>query len=338
MAGVETMTTAAWWASRRHRVAPRGGVLRVAVPLRVSFAGGGTDVPPFPETEGGVVLSATIDRFVRGTLTPCQGDDVVVDSDGDLDLRAVGRGLGLAGHRVTVRSDVPPGSGLGSSSAAVVALVLLARGRFGLDMSNKDIAALAHRIERVDLGIGGGLQDHYATTFGGFNLIEFGTDVRVRPVPVAESVVRRLAAGLLLCFTGVTRRSAPIIADQSARVRGREERVLAGLRAQKALAMDLRTALVAGDLDLFGDLLGEAWTRKKQLSPLITTPRIDEAYDLALRSGARGGKITGAGGGGHLLLYCDPAARDRVGRALARFGGTVAGVGFPPAGPASWSA
>jgi D-glycero-alpha-D-manno-heptose-7-phosphate kinase len=219
-----------------------------------------------------------------------------------------------------------------------VALVGLVCRYFGLSPSRHDVAASAHRIERVDLGVAGGLQDHYAATFGGFNLIEFGARVVVRPLPVTEAVTRRLAAGLLLCFTGVTRESSGIIADQTARVRGADERVLAGLRAQKALATELGAALLRGDLDLFGDLLGEAWQQKKRLSPLITTPRIDEAYDLALRNGARGGKITGAGGGGHLLLYCDPPVRDRVARALTRFGATVAGVRFHPAGLTTWPA
>jgi D-glycero-alpha-D-manno-heptose-7-phosphate kinase len=314
-------------------------VVRVRAPLRISFAGGGTDVAPFPQTEGGAVLSATIDRFVHGTLRPRPDDRVVVTSPGDLDFASAAmKRLGLGGYHVDLRCAVPPGSGLGSSSATTVALVGAVREYFGLAWSAGDVARLAFQIERDDLGIAGGTQDHYAAAFGGFNFIEFGSDVVVHPLSVPPSVVDRLAAGLLLCFTGVTRESARIIRDQTARVRGRQDRTLAGLRAQKSLAVRMRTALLDGDLDCFGELLGAAWAQKKKFSPLITTPRIDEIYDLALRAGARGGKVTGAGGGGHLLFYCDPAGREKVRAALTRFGATVTGIGFDRAGLTTWQA
>ncbi|HEY3607501.1 MAG TPA: hypothetical protein VGL06_08370, partial [Pseudonocardiaceae bacterium] len=129
-----------------------------------------------------------------------------------------------------------------------------------------------------------------------------------------------------------------IIRDQTARVTGRQDRTLAGLRAQKSLAVQMRTALLRGNLDCFGELLGEAWTQKKKFSPLITTPHIDEIYDLALRNGARGGKVTGAGGGGHLLFYCDPGRREQVRAALTGFGATVAEIGFDRAGLTTWQA
>ncbi|HEY3607594.1 MAG TPA: hypothetical protein VGL06_08845, partial [Pseudonocardiaceae bacterium] len=191
-------------------------------PLRISFAGGGTDVAPFPELEGGAVLSATIDRFVYGTLRPRTDDRVVVASCGGPDFASAAvRRLGRGGYHVDLRCAVPPGSGLGSSSATTVALVGAVREHFGLAWSAQDVARLAYRIEREDLGIAGGSQDHYATAFGGFNFIEFGHDVVVRPLSVPPSVVDRLAAGLLLCFTGVTRDSALIIRDQTARVTGR---------------------------------------------------------------------------------------------------------------------
>jgi D-glycero-alpha-D-manno-heptose-7-phosphate kinase len=304
------------------------------------------------------VLSATINRYVHGSLWPRDDGRVRVESldlgvavdfavgdpvpfDGRLDLaKAAVRRIGRAGTgcRIVLRSGVPPGSGLGSSSSTMVALVGLLREHCGLALSEHDTARLAHLIEREDLGIPGGLQDHYAATFGGFNVIEFGERVVVHPLPIRDAVVKELQDSLLLCFTGVTRESAAIIADQTARLESRQDRTLAGLRAQKELVREMRTALSAGALDRFGDLLGAAWEQKKKLSPLIATPRIDEAYDLAIRNGARGGKVTGAGGGGFLLLYCAAARQHRVHAALTRFGVSVTNVCFEKAGLTTWRA
>jgi len=212
------------------------------------------------------------------------------------------------------------------------------REHFQLPLSEYETAALAHQVERADLGISGGLQDHYAATFGGLNFIEFGDRVVVRPLPVRDSVINELEAGLLLCFTGVTRDSADIIVDQTARLRGRRGRTLEGLRAQKKLAFAMRDALLRGDLDSFGALLDEAWTQKKKLSPLIATPHIDQVYDLAIRNGALGGKVTGAGGGGHLLFYCGAQRKQRVRDALTGFGATVTEPRFERAGLTTWRA
>jgi D-glycero-alpha-D-manno-heptose-7-phosphate kinase len=199
-----------------------------------------------------------------------------------------------------------------------------------------EAAHLAYVIEREDLGLEGGLQDHYAATFGGFNFMEFGEDVRVNPLRVSDATVKDLELNLLLCFTGVTRESADVLADQTARVRRKEEATLAGLRAQKEIAVAMKRALLRGELDHFGVLLGEAWTYKKQFSPLISTPLLDEAYELALTHGALGGKVTGAGGGGHMIFYCDAARNHRVAEALTRFGATVTDINFEREGVTTW--
>ena len=338
-------------------------VIRARAPLRVSFAGGGTDVAPYPQTEGGLVLSATINRFAYGSLWPRDDGRVRIESvdlgmavdfaldeqppfDGRLDLvKAAIRRVGQNGHGgrnggydLVLRSHAPPGSGLGSSSTMIVALVGLLQEHHRLPFTEYDTAHLAHQIEREDLGIHGGLQDHYAATFGGFNFIEFGDRVVVNPLRVRHSVINELEINLLLCFTGVTRESANIIGDQTARLEDKQEETLEGLRAQKELAVAMKTALLRGELDHFGELLGEAWAHKKKLSPLISTPRIDEAYDLAVRNGARGGKVTGAGGGGYILFYCDFARKHRVTEALTRFGAVVTDVGFEREGLTTWRA
>jgi len=334
-------------------------LVRAKAPLRVSFAGGGTDVSPFPETEGGVVLSATIDRFAYGSLRTRDDGMISIESvdfgmaldfpaaedpalDGKLDLvKAAIRRLSCddtRGYDLVLRSNAPPGSGLGSSSTMMVALVGLLREHYSLPLSEYEVAHLAWEIEREDLGIRGGLQDQYAATFGGFNFIEFGDRVIVNPLRVRDSIVNELELNLLLCYTGVTRESANIIVDQTSRVETHDAKALEGLRAQKELAVAMKSAMLRGELDRFGELLGQAWVEKKKMSPLITNSLIDEAYELAITHGARGGKVTGAGGGGYILFYCDFTKKHRVAEALEKLGATVAEFSFERRGLTTWRA
>jgi D-glycero-alpha-D-manno-heptose-7-phosphate kinase len=333
-------------------------VVRSRAPLRLSFAGGGTDVAPFPATEGGVVLSATIDRYAYGSLTPRTDGRIQVHSidlgmsldfdaqdepsfDGRLDLvKAALRRLGgdPAGFDLLLQSNAPPGSGLGSSSTMLVALVGLLREHHRLPLTDYEVAELAYQAERWDLRIHGGHQDHYAATFGGFNFIEFGERVIVNPLRITDAVVNELQLNLLLCYTGTTRHSSRIIEDQTARVTSGQLETLEGLRAQKELAVAMKTALLRGELPEFGGLLGEAWKQKKRMSPLIATEFIEDAYDAAMRAGALGGKVTGAGGGGYILFYCDFAKKHRVAEALTRMGGVVTDFAFEPKGLTTWRA
>jgi D-glycero-alpha-D-manno-heptose-7-phosphate kinase len=333
--------------------------IRARAPLRISFAGGGTDVPPFPSAEGGCVLCATIDRYAYGSLVPRTDRMVTIESvdfkttaemtldreilyDGSLDLikaavRRFGR-RGTDGYDLVLRSSAPPGSGLGSSSTMMVALTGLLAQHYGRTLSEYKIAELAHAIEREDLGITGGMQDQYAATFGGFNFIEFSERVIVNPLRIRDEVVHELELSLLLCFTGITRDSARVIEDQTRRLTAFVGDTLSGLRAQKELAVDMKIALLTGDLREFGALLGEAWTQKKLMSPLITNPRIEELYELAISRGALGGKITGAGGGGYILLFCDFTKKHRVMEALEYAGAEVNEFAFDTKGLTTWSA
>jgi D-glycero-alpha-D-manno-heptose-7-phosphate kinase len=336
-----------------------GSVIRAKAPLRVSFAGGGTDVSPFPETEGGVVLSSTINRYAYGSLRPRNDGRITVESvdlgislnlrasdgidlDGNLDLvKAAMRRLGQHerdGYDLVLRSSAPPGSGLGSSSTVMVALVALFQEYYGLPLGEYEIAQLAFAIEREDLGIRGGLQDHYAATFGGFNFMEFGERVVVNPLRVRRAVINELELSLLLCFTSITRESAKIIEDQTSRVEQKQDSTLEGLRAQKELAIAMKAALLRGELREFGALLGQAWTEKKRMSPLITSPWIDEIYELARSHGALGGKVTGAGGGGYILFFCDFDKKHRVETALEAAGTTVTEFSFEREGVTTWRA
>lgn len=334
-------------------------LLRAKAPLRVSFAGGGTDVAPFPEAEGGAVLSATIDRYAYGSLDSRDDGQIRIESvdygmslgfsakeiptlDGKLDLvKAVIRRLGTtteeAGYDLVLHSNAPPGSGLGSSSTVMVALIGLLKERYQLPITDYEIAQLAYSVEREDLGIRGGLQDQYAATFGGFNYIEFfGEHVVVNPLRIRPDVINELEHNMLLCYTGVTRASTQIIEDQSQRLAAGDAKTLEGLRMQKELAREMKNALLRTELRKFGELLGHAWEYKKKMSPKITNSAIDEAYALARGMGALGGKITGAGGGGYLLLYCDFRHKHRVARALSEKGATISEFAFEPRGLMTW--
>ena len=331
--------------------------MRARTPLRISFAGGGTDVSPFPETEGGAVLSATIDRYVLGSLAVHGDSHLRIESrdygisvqlapdegfqfDGNLDLikAALRRGWrdGPNGYGIILSTSAPPGSGLGASSAMVVTLVAMLNEYYGMPMGEYELAHLASVIEREDMSIAGGLQDYYAAAFGGFNYIEFGRQVVVNPLRVPDDIIGELEMNLVLCFTGGTRRSDHIISDQTDRYAWAEIDATEGLRAQKELALAMKVALLRGRLDDFGRLLGHAWQAKKKMSPRISTPFIDEIYDVAMQNGAAGGKVTGAGGGGFMLLYVDFENRPRVAEALERLGVTASGFSFAPLGAWAW--
>jgi D-glycero-alpha-D-manno-heptose-7-phosphate kinase len=262
--------------------------------------------------------------------------------DGQLDLiKAAIRRLrreDLGGYDLTLRSNTPPGSGLGSSSTMMVALVGLLIEFYGLPLDQYEVADLAHAIERQDLKIRGGYQDHYAAAFGGFNFIEFGERVIVNPLRIPEETISELEFSLLLCFTGVTRESANIIADQTGRVIAAEGDTLAGLRAQKELAVAMKSALLRGKLGEFGELLGAAWQAKQKLSPMIATSRIEQAFETALANGAISGKVTGAGGGGYILFFCDFRKKHNVASALEKIGVIPAEFSFEPRGMTTWRA
>jgi D-glycero-alpha-D-manno-heptose-7-phosphate kinase len=207
-----------------------------------------------------------------------------------------------------------------------------------LSLSEYDLAHLAWEVERNDLGLKGGLQDHYSAAFGGFNFIEFtGDGVIVNPLRIKPTIVNELESNLVLCFTGVTRAGDHIIDDQTKRYESSDEDTLAGLRMQKELASSMKEALLRGRLSEFGELLGTAWEYKKRMSPRITTPIIDEAYDEAVHQGAVGGKITGAGGGGFMLFYCRPGCQHRVAERLSEMGLQPAEFAFDHEGLRTWT-
>jgi D-glycero-alpha-D-manno-heptose-7-phosphate kinase len=346
--------------ARAQRAPSTQPLFRAKAPLRVSFAGGGTDVSPFPEREGGLVLSATINRYAHGTLRPRTDGRIKVESldlgmaleygaedsvnyDGKLDLvkaaiRRVAQLEEPRGIDLFLHTAAPPGSGLGASSALIVGLTGLLQDFHKLSLTDYEIAHFAWQVEREDLGLRGGLQDQYAATFGGFNFIEFHADrVIVNPLRIHSTTVLELESNLLLCFTGATRAGDHIIEDQTSRYEASDEDAVAGLRMQKELAQVMKEALLRGHLSEFGELLGTAWEHKKKMSPRISTPMIDEAYAEARASGALGGKVTGAGGGGFMLFYCPPGTRHRVLSRLHQLGLEEAEFSFDQQGLRTWS-
>jgi len=332
--------------------------IRAKAPLRISFAGGGTDVPPYPGRHGGCVLNATIDSFAWGSLRPRQDGTIRLASadfdllleyttqsemlpDGQLDLvKAVINRSGAknsAGFEIFLHSDAPPGSGLGSSSALIVTLVGLIKEFKNMRMTEYEIAESAYRIERHDLAIQGGLQDQYAASFGGFNFMEFYRDhVIVNPLRVNSEVLNELEHNLLLCYTGQTRRSDRIIEDQTQRLESGNAETMDALAQQKQLAIDMKSALMRHRLDDFGALLHSAWEAKTRISTRVTTPVIEQMYAEARRHGALGGKITGAGGGGFILFYCQFENKLRVAQALMKMGAIPKEFAFEGHGLQTW--
>lgn len=333
-------------------------IIRSKAPLRISFAGGGTDVSPYVEERGGVVLSATIDKYAYGSLRLRADQDITVQSldydivakyhvddeldyDGELDLvKAVIKNM-ANGHKqgldFFIHSDAPPGSGLGSSSTMVVALIGLLRHWQRLPLTNYEMAKLAYYIERRELGIQGGMQDQYAAVFGGFNFIEFGPSaVIVNPLRIDEGILNELQYNLLLCYTGRTRLSANIIKTQVDAYVRRKKTVLDAMDELKRLTVEMKNALLQGQLDGFGRLLHEAWVNKRQMAKQITNPGIDTLYETARKHGALGGKISGAGGGGYMFFYCEFDRKHLIAEALETLGAQVVEFGFDRHGLQTW--
>jgi D-glycero-alpha-D-manno-heptose-7-phosphate kinase len=335
-------------------------IIRSRVPLRISFAGGGTDVSPYKDERGGCVISATIDKYAYGTLRTNEERKITVHSldydivakyhleeklnyDGEMDLvKAVINNLDKErkqGLDFFIHSDAPPGSGLGSSSTMVVALIGLLQHFYKLPLTNYEIAQLAYHVERVDLGIKGGMQDQYAAVFGGFNFIEFNKDaVIVNPLRIDREVINELEYRLLLCYTGKTRLSANIIDTQVENYVRREEDAVKGTDALKQNAIELKNALLQNRMNDFGLLLHDAWINKKKMAKQITNPLIDEMYEVSRKHGAIGGKILGAGGGGYLLLFCEFDKKHIVAEELEKLGGQFVQFNFERRGLQTWRA
>jgi D-glycero-alpha-D-manno-heptose-7-phosphate kinase len=340
-------------------------IFRAKAPLRISFCGGGTDVSPYPEERGGVVLSATIDKYAYASLRPIETKIVRVTS---LDFaitqdHPLGRAIGLgseldlisgvvnhfqfregadpfpSGCEIFLHSDAPPGSGLGSSSTMVTTLVGVIAEWLRIPLTQYEIAERTFRIERRELRLAGGRQDQYAATFGGFNFIEFYADhTVVNPLKLRRDILCELEYSLLLCYTGRTRLSAHIVENQMQSYRQGNQEVSRALDEMKRIAIEMKALLLRDRITEFGERLHEAWLHKRNLDPAVSTPEIDQMYDTARAHGAIGGKILGAGGGGYLLVQAPFDRKHHVAKALQALGGEVVPFAFEERGLQTWIA
>ncbi len=328
-------------------------------PVRVSFVGGGTDVSPYCEEKGGCVVTVSVNRYAWATLrsrpdaqvhiaaddgqqlTYAHAEDMAYD--GHLDaIKAVIKAMKPPemGLDLFLRADVPLRSGLGSSASTFVALVgLFNHLRHDRRITDYEVAELAWELERHELGNFGGRQDQYAAVFGGLNFIEFrGNDfVRVNRLRLPDNVLYELEKRLVLAFVGSRQAfSGGIIEDQTRRYQAGEVDTVQGLDDTKRLAQEVKSALIRGDLLAFGHLLEEAWEAKKRLSPLISNPHLERLYQVAREHGALGGKVSGAGGGGHMFFYCAPDTERAVAAALEREGAQIIPFSFDTQGLRTW--
>jgi len=313
-------------------------MLIVRSPVRVSFAGGGTDLPAYYERFGGAVLSTAINKYFYTTL--CKRHDgriQVISSDlrifetwrdiATMDIRGSGLEIPLAVLKdlscevsvdLFLSSEIPPGTGLGSSASVCVNILKTITTYLDRPLSKYDLAERAFHITRNMLGRHVGRQDEFAAAFGGLNYITFHPDglTDVQPVEIDSELLRELQSKLMLFFTGSAHHSWTILQEQERLTASQTGPAVEALHEVRSLADRMLPALRSGNLGLFGSLLDEGWRAKKRVSGKISNPKIDHLYNLALRNGASGGKITGAGGGGFLLLYCEPERQEAVRSAL----------------------
>ncbi len=298
----------------------------VETPLRVSFAGGGTDFQDFYVRDGGAVLSTAIDKRVYVVVKERFDDTICVNyskrervnSIDELEHELVREAMRLTGSKggieITTLADIPSeGTGLGSSSAVTVGLLNALYAYQGETVTARKLAEQACQIEIDILKKPVGRQDQYICAFGNIRFIRFSDNtIDVEKVELAARERKRLNESLLLFYTGITRQSSEILSEQKANI----EHQIDTLTEMKALAFKAKDALLAGAFDEFGEILHRNWELKKKLAGKISNSRIDEVYAAARQAGAIGGKITGAGGGGFLLLYCHYGKQDDVRAAL----------------------
>jgi D-glycero-alpha-D-manno-heptose-7-phosphate kinase len=335
--------------------------VRARAPLRLGLAGGGTDLSPYCDEFGGCALNVTIDRYAYAHLAS-RGDGRSVFEAHDLGIEDIDDGgppgvgalrIHRAVHDRIVRTflngqkpcitvstsvDAVAGSGLGSSSALVVALVELYREAFGLPLGRYDVAHLAFEIERIDLGLAGGKQDHYAAAFGGMNFIEFMAHDRVivNPLRIADPALNELEASMITCFTGQSRDSDEIIREQVKGVKSDGSRTVESFHQLKQDAIEMKRAVIVGDLRTVVEVLGRTWIAKRFTAAAVSNPLIENVFSLAMKNGALAGKVSGAGGGGFIMFLAVPESRQRLVSALRSAGFDTSPVSFTLKGVEAW--
>ena len=338
-------------------------IIRSKAPLRIGLAGGGTDVSPYSDLYGGAVLNATIDLYAYTTIIPRNDGKITinlvnssavmqfdsetrlpVDNAAIIPAGVYNRVIELTGGKplsfdMSVFVDAPPGSGLGTSSTLLVSVLGAFSEWLGLPLGEYDTARLAWEIERIDLGMAGGKQDQYAATFGGFNYIEFGPDgtVIVNPLRIKQMHMDEIAHNLLLYYTGTSRLSSKIIESQMESVRKNSNMQVEAMHRMKEQAQQMKEAILKGEFWRIGEILSYGWKHKKEMADGISNSEIDKLYDTAIKAGATGGKISGAGGGGYIVFYCPGTSKYSVSEALGRYSGNIEKFDFTEKGLTTWT-
>ncbi len=336
---------------------------RSRAPLRLGLAGGGTDVSPYCDLYGGFILNATISLFAYvdleltndKTLTFQAKDmefsqqysmDDVIDTEGPLNLlKGVYNRIQKDypfdhnGLKLTTYVQAPPGSGLGSSSTLVVALIGAFVEMLKLPLGEYDIAHYAYEIERIDLQMAGGRQDQYAATFGGFNFMEFYSNDKtiVNPLKIKPENIWELEKNIVLFYTSQSRESSKIIEEQASNVKQNKQSSIEAMHNIKKQSVMMKNALLRGDMNAIGEIFDFGHEHKKNMASSITNSTLDEIYTSAKKAGASGGKISGAGGGGFMIFYCPGTTRFDVIRSLNKFNGKIISFLFTPSGLNYWS-
>jgi D-glycero-alpha-D-manno-heptose-7-phosphate kinase len=337
-------------------------IIRSRAPLRIGLAGGGTDISSYSDKYGGAILNATISVFAYASLKTRNNGKIVLKSidkaeaiecksvthlepDGNFDLikgvyNRVVKEFTQAplSFELVTYVDVPAGSGLGTSSTLVVAILGVFVEWLGLQLGEHDIAHLAYEIERVELGFSGGKQDHYAAVYGGFNFMEFYSNdkVIVNSLRIKKEHICELEFNLVLYYSGMSRLSSKIIEAQSENVKNTRISTIEAMSKLKDQSKLMKELILKGEFEDFGEILDFGWQHKKQTAIEVSNSMIDEIYDSARKAGATGGKISGAGGGGFMFFYCPSNSRYKVIDTLKSFGGEFRRFNFTKSGLTTW--
>lgn len=337
-------------------------MFRSKAPLRLGLAGGGTDVSPYSDLHGGAILNATISLYAYATIELIPEKKIIIEAldrserkeydiqsqlpvNGSLDLaKGIYNSIvkkykpAPQGFRLNTFVEAPAGSGLGTSSTLVVAILGAFAEWLNLPLGDYDMAHYAYEIERVDLKMAGGRQDQYSATFGGVNFMEFYADdkVIVNPLRIKPEYLHELGHNLLLYYTSTSRLSSEIIESQSRNVVNKNATSIEAMHHLKEQALMMKEALLKGRLDEMGEILDYGFRYKKQMARGISNPLIEEIYDTARKAGATGGKISGAGGGGFMSFYCPGNTRYSVMKAMSRFDGYFQPYQFVNHGLITW--
>ncbi len=333
-------------------------IIRSKAPFRVSFGGGGTDMPPYCLEHGGCVISTTIDRHIYITLKPRDDKKIHVfsinfnkelifdigDKDYSTDFELIKGILNVLnvkeGFDINIYSELPAGSGMGGSSSLSVALIGALNKYYQLGLSKHEIAQKACDIERIELKQKGGYQDQFAAAYGGFNFIEFSNIVKVSPINASEEMINELQFSLILCYIGGSHFSSDIQDEVLKGYKFEKKSYMEAMQDLKDVANSMRSIVESNNLkqiNEFGKLIHKGWLAKKSLSNKISNQKIENFYLTSMGLGVLGGKLLGAGGGGHLLLFSDSMKKFTIIKELEKIGGKIVNFHFNPRGLEVWT-